>query len=127
MLMKESGLDASAFEKHPMRHVLTSVVGARPELDVTVDELDLVDGQTIMLCTDGLHGALKDRDVAAVLRSEAGLDRAAAPLVEMAGPRDGQDNATVAFAPYGRRHRPARAASTSGTATRENPPSKTPT
>ena len=44
MLMKESGLDASAFEKHPMRHVLTSVVGARPELDVTVEEMDLVDG-----------------------------------------------------------------------------------
>src|SRR5262249_60339840 len=51
MLKKESGLDASAFERHPMRHVLTSVVGARPELDVTVNELDLVDGQTIMLCT----------------------------------------------------------------------------
>ncbi|HJZ78391.1 MAG TPA: protein phosphatase 2C domain-containing protein [Vicinamibacterales bacterium] len=104
MLKKESGLDASAFEKHPMRHVLTSVVGARPELDVTVDELDLVDGQTIMLCTDGLHGALKDRDVAAVLRSEADLDRAAAQLVEMAVQRDGKDNVTVAFARYGRGH-----------------------
>src|SRR5262249_57541812 len=94
MLKKESGLDASAFEKHPMRHVLTSVVGARPELDVTVDELDLVDGQTIMLCTDGLHGALKDRDVAAVVRSEADLDPPAPHPVGVAGPRCGQDNRT---------------------------------
>ena len=100
MLKKESGLDASAFDKHPMRHVLTSVVGARPELEVTVNEIDLVDGQTIVLCTDGLHGALKDRDVAAILRNEPNLDRAAAQLVETAVRRDGKDNVTVALARY---------------------------
>jgi PPM family protein phosphatase len=100
MLMKESGLDAKAFEKHPMRHVLTSVVGARPELDVTVDELDLADGQTIMFCTDGLHGALHDEDVVAVLKSEPDLDRAAAQLVQMAVERDGKDNVTVTLARY---------------------------
>jgi protein phosphatase len=104
MLMKESGLDARAFEKHPMRHVLTSVVGARPELDVTVEELELVDGQTIMFCTDGLHGAIGDNDVAAVLRSERDLDRAAARLVRMAVERDGKDNVTVTLARYSRMH-----------------------
>jgi PPM family protein phosphatase len=100
LLMKESGLDASAYDKHPMKHVLTSVVGARPELDVVVDEVDLVDGQTFMFCTDGLHGALKDRDVAAVLKSERDLDRASATLVELAVERDGRDNVTVSLARY---------------------------
>jgi PPM family protein phosphatase len=100
MLMKESGLDASAFEKHPMRHVLTSVVGARPELDFVVQEIDLVEGQTIMLCTDGLHGALTDTDIVAVLRSEPNLDRAAETLVESAVKRDGRDNVTIALARY---------------------------
>ena len=100
MLMKESGLDASAFEKHPMRHVLTSVVGARPDLDVTVEELDLVDGQTFMFCTDGLHGALTEKDMAAVLRAEVDLDRAAAQLVDTAVERDGRDNVTVTLARY---------------------------
>jgi protein phosphatase len=83
-----------------MRHVLTSVVGARPELEVTVEELDLADGQTIMLCTDGLHGALKTADVEAVLKQESDLDRAAAQLVEMAVERDGKDNVTVTLARY---------------------------
>jgi PPM family protein phosphatase len=100
VLMKESGLDARAFERHPMRHVLTSVVGARPELEVNVEELDLVDGQTIMLCTDGLHGALKHPDVEAVLQRESNLDRAAAQLVDMAVERDGKDNVTVTLARY---------------------------
>lgn len=98
MLMKESGLDSAAFENHPMRHVLTSVVGARPELDVVVEEIDLVEGQTIVLCTDGLHGALSDEEIATVLRSEPNLERAAESLVASAVQRDGRDNVTIALA-----------------------------
>ncbi len=100
MLMKESGLDASAFDKHPMRHVLTSVVGARPELDVTVEEMDLVDGQTILLCSDGLLGGVSDDDIAGVLKSELQLERAAEKLVALGVERDGKDNVTVALARY---------------------------
>ena len=100
MLMKESGLDASAFEKHPMRHVLTSVVGARPELDVTVEEIDLIEGQTLLFCSDGLTGGMSDQDIASVLRSEPELERAAERLVTLGVERDGKDNVTVALARY---------------------------
>lgn len=100
MLMKETGLEAAALEKHPMRHVLTSVVGARPELDVVIEELSLVEGQTIVLCSDGLHGALSDADVTAVLRSESILERAVDALIDRALQRDGNDNVTVALARY---------------------------
>ena len=100
MLMKESGLDASAFEKHPMRHVLTSVVGARPELDVTVEEMDLVDGQTLLFCSDGLLGGVSDEVIAGVLRSEPEIEKAADTLVALGVERDGKDNVTVALARY---------------------------
>ena len=100
MLMKESGLDASAFVRHPMRHVLTSVVGARPGLEVPVQEIDLADGQMIMLCTDGLHGALSDAAIRSMLQSEPDLERAADTLVETAVTRDGKDNITVVLARY---------------------------
>lgn len=100
MLSKETGLAASAFENHPMRSVLTSVVGARPELEVTVDDIELVDGTTILLCSDGLHGPLRSDDLAAVLRAESDLERAAEILVERAVERDGSDNVTIALARY---------------------------
>jgi PPM family protein phosphatase len=76
------------------------VVGARPELDVRVEEIDLVEGQTIVMCTDGLHGALSDADIAAVLRSEPNLDRAAESLVQSAVERDGTDNVTITLARF---------------------------
>jgi serine/threonine protein phosphatase PrpC len=100
MLMKESGLDASAFDKHPMRHVLTSVVGARPELEVSVEEMDLTEGQTLLLCSDGLLGGVRDADIAGVLEAEKDLERAAETLVQMGVQRDGKDNVTVALARY---------------------------
>jgi protein phosphatase len=103
MLMKESGLDASAFDKHPMRHVLTSVVGARPELEVTVEEMQLVDGQTLLFCSDGLLGGMSDHDIAGVLRGEPELEKAAERLVTLGVQRDGKDNVTVALARYSSR------------------------
>jgi protein phosphatase len=86
-----------------MRHVLTSVVGARPELDVTVEEMDLVDGQTLLFCSDGLLGGLSDEDIAGVLRSEPEIEKAADRLVAMGVERDGKDNVTVALARYSSR------------------------
>jgi protein phosphatase len=100
MLQRESGLDPSAFERHPMRHVLTSVVGARPDVDVKTEELALVDGQTMLFCTDGLHGALPDDVILSILSSEADLERAADALVDTAVKRDGSDNVTVLLARY---------------------------
>jgi protein phosphatase len=100
MLQRESGLDRTAFDRHPMRHVLTSVVGARPEVDVKAEELALVDQQTVLFCTDGLHGALSDDVILSILRAEPDLDRAAAKLVNAAVTRDGSDNVTVLLARY---------------------------
>jgi len=100
MLQKESGLDPRAFDKHPMRHVLTSVVGARPEVDAQVHELELTDGQMLMLCTDGLHGGLPDPMIRSILREEPDLQRAADKLVDTAVTRDGSDNVTILLARY---------------------------
>jgi len=100
MLQKESGFDARAFDKHPMRHVLTSVVGARPEVDAEVQEMELVDGQTILLCTDGLHGGLPDPLIRSILQAETDLQRAADRLVDTAVNRDGSDNVTILLARY---------------------------
>ncbi len=44
MLSRESGIDPAALHDHPMRNILTNVVGARPEVDVAVGEFDLADG-----------------------------------------------------------------------------------
>lgn len=102
MLMKETKLDGAALEKHPMRHVLTSVVGARPDVDVVVDEADLQDGQIVVLTTDGLHNSVSDADIAAVLQAESNLEAAADRLIQMGLTGGATDNLSVALGRYSR-------------------------
>ena len=58
MLLANRTLDAEAIARHPMRHVLTSVVGAREQLECRVHERVLAGEETFLLSTDGLHGTL---------------------------------------------------------------------
>lgn len=83
-----------------MRHVLTNVIGARDQADVHLHELDLTGGESILLCSDGLHGTLDDAAIAAIL-SEEQLPEAAVPrLVDEALARGVKDNVTAVLAHY---------------------------
>jgi protein phosphatase len=97
MLAEESGVTGEALRKHPMRNVLTNVLGAKPELDVVVGEL-AVQGQTLVLCSDGLHTALPHDVLTSIVASEPDLQQAAEALVRTALERDGSDNITVVLA-----------------------------
>jgi serine/threonine protein phosphatase PrpC len=98
MLSREQGLDEATLEKHPMRHVLTNVLGAQSELEAPIVEVDLAPGQTLVLCTDGLHGAVPDEVMLSILRSQADLEQAADALILTALERDGRDNITLLLA-----------------------------
>jgi serine/threonine protein phosphatase PrpC len=99
-MSREKSVDAEQLKTHPMRNVLTNVVGSPRDVTVRVTEMPLEDRQVLLLCTDGLHRALTDDTIAAVLRDEPDLDRAAKALVSMAVERDGSDNVTVVLARY---------------------------
>jgi serine/threonine protein phosphatase PrpC len=100
LISAETGVDANMLKKHPMQHVLTSVVGARVDLDVTVQELDLRDGQTLMMCTDGVHGTLSDTSIQKTLQGQQDLNLAAERLIQEALDHQARDNVTVLVARY---------------------------
>jgi protein phosphatase len=100
MLSNEPGLDAAILKKHPMRHVLTNVLGARSEIEVSVNEFTLRESATLLLCTDGLHGPVPDELLRSITCGEADLQRAADRLLQAAMDRGGTDNITVLLARY---------------------------
>ena len=99
-LIDVAGIDPAKLEHHPMRHLLTSVVGRKAELDVTVSDLTLADGQMLLLSTDGIHGVLSAESMAAILRTDPDLDRTAQLLITAALGADSKDNVTVVVARY---------------------------
>ena len=84
-----------ALARHPMRHVLTSVVGARDQVESHVAELPLAAGDMLLLCSDGLHGVLDDSAIEALLRVDAPVDSIAQSLIAAALEHGGPDNVTV--------------------------------
>jgi PPM family protein phosphatase len=95
ILAQELGEDRAALAAHPMKNVLTNVVGAREQTEIHVGEHGLSTGDVLLLCTDGLHGALEDSEIVRVLAEEGDLDRAAHALVQAALDGGSQDNVTV--------------------------------
>ena len=90
-------LSPEAADVHPDRNVLTRAVGTTLQLEVEVLALELREGDTLLLCSYGLHSLVSDEDVARIL---IGLDPVAAAqaLVDRANKLGGDDNVTVIVA-----------------------------
>lgn len=87
-------------QKHPMRHVLTNVVGAREDVDVQVGERRLADGEMLLFCSDGLHGEISDDEVAGILAREQNATTSADALVAAVLERAARDNVTALVVRY---------------------------
>jgi len=83
---------------HPKRNLLTRCLGHSPVLRVERTALELQPGDFLLLCSDGLHGVVRDAEIAQVLMTAPGLQTACDYLVEMANQRGGPDNITVIVA-----------------------------
>jgi serine/threonine protein phosphatase PrpC len=75
--------------------VLTSMLGAQPDLDVTVQWRPLGRRERLVLTTDGVHGALDDESIAQIVGNAGDTASAAEGLVAAALDRDGSDNLTA--------------------------------
>jgi protein phosphatase len=93
--MNGMGEDAREVEQHPMRHVLTKVLGLRPELQPSVAATAFVAGDVLLLCSDGVHGAVSDDKLARLLGSRKPVDSVAESVVREALAHGATDNVTA--------------------------------
>jgi PPM family protein phosphatase len=81
--------------RHKMRNVITRCLGGRADLEVTpYPREQLLPGDALVLCTDGLWGVAADQEIA-LLVSQFPPQVAADRLVALANERGGPDNITV--------------------------------
>jgi serine/threonine protein phosphatase PrpC len=93
----ESGIvRAEDAEKHPQRHILTAALGAGRELavDGAEDGLPLLEGDDLLLCTDGLWGVVTEEELEAAVSGHSPA-ASCAELVKLARQRGGPDNITL--------------------------------
>jgi protein phosphatase len=77
------------------RHLLVRSLGNELFVNVDVTETQVVPGDVLLLCCDGLHAAVEAAEMARIATQHRDLREAAQQLVALANERDGSDNISV--------------------------------
>jgi len=88
-------LSKTEAEEATTRHILSRSLGSNLFVKVDINELRIQPGDVLLLCSDGLHGAVSSDEIAGTVRSGGKLDVAAHDLVASANRQDGSDNVSV--------------------------------
>jgi PPM family protein phosphatase len=82
--------DTSAWQS-----VLIRALGTNEQVDLDVEERQLLPGDVLLLCSDGLTRMVRDPEIGSVLASAPSAQEAAERLVTLANQGGGEDNVTV--------------------------------
>ncbi len=77
------------------RHILTRCLGSELFVAADTQTVNIMPGDVILLCSDGLHGCVPDARMQQLVNSTSDLESAAARLVAAANDAGGHDNISV--------------------------------
>ncbi|MBQ2719651.1 MAG: serine/threonine-protein phosphatase [Clostridia bacterium] len=82
---------------HPRRNVITRALGSLGEAPLTVGRLDVLRGDTYLLCSDGLYGMTGEPFLSRILSQQLGTAATVGYLIAAANEKGGTDNITAAL------------------------------
>lgn len=98
-LIEDNEINEEQIETFQQKNVITRALGTGPSVRIDIHTEKYKAGDIYVLCTDGMHTSVSDRDIRKMLtRNNLPLDTMSMKLVEKAKKRDGSDNITVAIA-----------------------------
>jgi protein phosphatase len=94
MVMEGEITEAEA-ESHPHRSILTRALGVDMNVQIDERDVDVVDGDRLLLCSDGLTGMVSDDQIREILAATPDPQEAVDALVRVANRAGGIDNITA--------------------------------
>jgi len=88
-------LTEESARSHPLKNVVTQALGGSTEPQADIFELSMLDGDIVLLCSDGLNSMLADSQIEDLLNRGGSLEEMAERLVVDANESGGNDNVTV--------------------------------
>jgi protein phosphatase len=82
-------------ERSMIRNVITRAIGHREEVEPDFFERELEPQDVLLLCSDGLHGAVHEEEMGLIVATAPSLKDAADQLIGLANERGGIDNISV--------------------------------
>jgi protein phosphatase len=88
-------VDVSEAREHPDKNIITRAIGAGEAVEADFFEVELHEGEQILICTDGLTNMVEDTVIHEIMVSETSQEERVKQLVEIANRNGGRDNITV--------------------------------
>jgi protein phosphatase len=95
ILLRRGELTAEQAATHPSRGLLSRYVGMAGLVYPDVRAVDVIPGDRLLLCTDGLSGQVCDDDLREALAAQRSPADVCHALVDLANDRGGADNVTA--------------------------------
>ena len=94
-LVREGRLTADEAAVHPQRSIITRALGVDASVEVDVYPVELVPGDRLLLCSDGLTGMVPEDEILRVVTESENVEAACQQLIDEANERGGLDNITA--------------------------------
>ena len=94
-LVRQGQLTEEEAAVHPQRSIITRALGPEPQVEVDTANFELLNGDVLLLCSDGLTGMVSEPEIESALDENRSLNGAARTLIRKANEAGGRDNITV--------------------------------
>ncbi|PYS49820.1 MAG: hypothetical protein DMF68_08890 [Acidobacteria bacterium] len=86
---------------HPSRNVISRALGAEPSVEVDMKMIEIEDGTTFLLCSDGITRHIPDKEIGELLARIPKLEDACAEMKRRCYERGAEDNLTAVIVRVG--------------------------
>ena len=93
--MLDSGqITQEEFANYPKKNIITRALGIDEKIDIDFDFAEIEEGDTLLLCTDGLTGLLSDKEILEIF-NKTDFELLCDEYIKAANDKGGFDNVTV--------------------------------
>ena len=93
-LYRTGQITLEEMKTHPKRHMLMNALGVYPSASADI-KIHKYNGQTILVCSDGLYNNITDFDIESIIRGEDTTEEKLNELISRANCNGGSDNIAI--------------------------------
>lgn len=94
-MVQMGGIDRASARSHPDKNLITRAIGVQETIEIDFFQVELKEGDIILMCSDGLTNMLEDEDIRMILAGQRDIVEKAEELVKAANENGGMDNIAV--------------------------------
>lgn len=94
-MIRMGGIDRETARNHPDKNIITRAIGAADTVEIDFFDVELSEGEMVLMCSDGLTNMLEDEEIRMIMNEQRDIVEKAEALVKAANNNGGKDNISV--------------------------------